>query len=134
MFVNAYKLIFGAMRKHSVKRIIGLATPSVTAAEDKGSLAASIGIRVIRTIANSAYTEIVGIGELFTSTDDIDWTLARVGNLGNDDTSVGAFYIGEKGWSMNTSRAGAARWYVKELGRDEQEYLHKKPALANLKK
>lgn len=119
---HGYAAVLEAMRRAGVKRLIALGTTSIKDAKDKFSLVYSGMVAFVSFGANSAYKDIVAVGETIRASEDIDWTIVRVPVLKNDkNREVRAGYIGDggAGAGYSLSRQGFAVFVVQELEKGE---------------
>lgn len=119
---HGYAAVMEAMRRAGVKRLIALGTTSIKDAKDKFSLVYSGMVAFVSFGANSAYKDIVAVGETIRASEDIDWTIVRVPVLKNDkNREVRAGYIGDggAGAGYSLSRQGFAVFVVQELEKGE---------------
>ena len=119
---HGYAAVMEAMRRAGVKRLIALGTTSIKDAKDKFSLVYSGMVAFVSFGANSAYKDIVAVGETIRESEDIDWTIVRVPVLKNDkNREVRAGYIGDggAGAGYSLSRQGFAVFVVQELEKGE---------------
>lgn len=126
-------MIFPLMKRWGVRRILAMGTPSISDPEDGFSILALLGILFIRIIANSAYKDIVGVGKTFdtdATKNDLDWTIFRIGFL-RDGIPQGCKtgYVGKNGWVMRNQRADVANWLIREIEKDNSQWIGRKPAL-----
>lgn len=114
---HAYSLVVEAMKKHGVKRLILLGTASMKDEHDKFSAVFATLVTGVAVFAHNAYRDVVSIGELIRgSGDSLDWTIARVPVLTNDqDKEVVAGYVGDGHVKPRLSRAGFASFVLREL-------------------
>ncbi|KAI8069572.1 hypothetical protein BC940DRAFT_296993 [Gongronella butleri] len=128
---HGYRVIMDSMRKHGVRRIIALSTPSfVDEKNDQFSWWATPAPYLIWLVCKPALDDILATGELFQQTTDLDWTLYRVGNLKTRDTesaTVNASYAGEAG--MNLYRSDIGKFCLQELV--QNKWIHKLPIISS---
>lgn len=121
------------MKQCNVKRILAMGTPSISDPEDGFSVLALLGVAFIRIIANSAYKDIVSLGELFETEATkmgLDWTIFRIGFLTDGaPQSSKAGYVAKNGWVMKNRRVDIAVWLVEEMEKDNSEWVRKRPAI-----
>jgi uncharacterized protein YbjT (DUF2867 family) len=108
--------IVEAMKVASVRRFVGLATPSIPDPQDRFSLTGVLVPRLARLTLANAYRELVGMTEAVTAS-DLDWTIARI-IMPTDQparNTVRAGFLGHTriGWAM--SRADIATFLVSQL-------------------
>ncbi|CAK5272101.1 unnamed protein product [Mycena citricolor] len=128
----AYGFIILAMKKHDVRRLIVLTTPTVRDDEDGFSLPLVFLRKTFATIARNVVKDIEAVGKVVRET-DLDWTLIRLA-LHSDDGGGGeheivAGYMGDGRIKPVSSRAGAATFIIDELER--REWIRKAPILSN---
>ena len=128
---NAYARIIQIMHQHHVKRLICLGTASITDPADKFSLAFSVLVNGVKTLARNAYNDIVAIGANVRSLGaDLEWTIVRVPILTEKETKeVIAGYVGDGKTNTFLSRLGFASFVVGEL--DKREWVQKAPLLCS---
>lgn len=126
---KAYALLIPLMKKHNVKRLIALATPSSKDPSDKSSLIYSFLITLVSTLSRNAYNEIIAIGETIRSSQDITWTIVRVPILTNSDTKgYVAGYVGDGKTGTLLPRRAFAAFVADEL--EKNEWANKAPLLS----
>ncbi|KAF8656379.1 hypothetical protein AX16_002566 [Volvariella volvacea WC 439] len=118
---KAYGTIIEVMQEQHVKRLILLGTASIVDPHDRFSLAFSILVGGVATLARNAYNDVVAIGETVRNHgSDIDWTIVRVPFLTNAETTdVIAGYVGDGRTNICLSRKGFAAFVLDEV-RDRQ--------------
>lgn len=129
---HGYAAVMEAMRRAGVKRLIALGTTSIKDAKDKFSLVYSGMVAFVSFGANSAYKDIVAVGETIRASEDIDWTIVRVPVLKNDkNREVRAGYIGDggAGAGYSLSRQGFAVFVVQEL--EKGEWIKRAPLVTS---
>ena len=129
---HGYAAVMKAMRRAGVKRLIALGTTSIKDAKDKFSLVYSGMVAFVSFGANSAYKDIVAVGETIRASEDIDWTIVRVPVLKNDkNREVRAGYIGDggAGAGYSLSRQGFAVFVVQEL--EKGEWIKRAPLVTS---
>lgn len=123
------KNIISAMKALGVRRYIQVATPSNVDPADKFDLKVAISRVLIRTVANSAYHEILSYGDLVRES-GLDWTLVRVPWLNDGEVApVKARYIGSGQVGMSLSRASMTKFMLDEL--DSGQFIQRAPAISN---
>ncbi|KAI0882020.1 NmrA family protein [Annulohypoxylon maeteangense] len=135
VFVPAYKLILSIMKDEGVKRIIALSTFSVKDPKDKPSLYIWFLTTVLWAIAHKIWKTIVDIGEVFdTYGGDLDWTLFRVGFLGNGPRGrVVDGYVADGKLGASIERADIAEWALTQAEKSPPEHVRQKPGISSLK-
>ncbi|KIJ68791.1 hypothetical protein HYDPIDRAFT_173430 [Hydnomerulius pinastri MD-312] len=118
---HAYSMIIRLMKTHGINRLLALGTPSITDPNDKFSLQMSIIVAGVRTLAHTAWKDVVAIGETIRKEGDaLDWTIVRVPLLsGSGDKEFVAGYVGDGKTGKWLTRAGFAAFTVQELTRNE---------------
>jgi putative NADH-flavin reductase len=120
---RGYSAVLEAMRRAGVKRLIALGTPSIKDEQnDKFSLVYAAMVATVAVGANSAYKDIVAVGEVIRACDDVDWTIVRVPVLKNErNREVRAGYIGDggAGSAYTLARLGFAVFVLGELEKGE---------------
>jgi hypothetical protein len=130
---DAYRTLFAAMHRFGVRRILALGTISVPDPADRFALSSALAIGAVRTLAKDAWRSIIEIAAAFDDdADGLDWTLYRVGGLGNGpEGDVIATYIGGEGYNSTVNRADVAKWLVEQVERDEPQFVGKRPLLCS---
>jgi len=118
---HAYSLVIKLMKIHGVKRLLALGTPSITDTHDKFSLKMSVIVAGVRTLAHTAWKDVVAIGETIRKEGDaLDWTIVRVPILSDSsDKKFVVGYVGDGKTGVWLTRAGFAAFTVQELARNE---------------
>ncbi|KII86393.1 hypothetical protein PLICRDRAFT_66971, partial [Plicaturopsis crispa FD-325 SS-3] len=81
---KAYGAVIKAMKKHGVKRLIALSTPSVPDDGDVYSYRWAASVLAISTFVPNTYADIIASAETIKNDGaELDWTLVRVAFLGN---------------------------------------------------
>jgi len=130
IFAPAYENIIAAMKKHGVKRLVALGTPSIPSSMDRPSLVFGALIVVVGMILHRGYEDIQRVGELIRES-GLEWTLVRVPLLTNRPAR-GKLTIGHFGngvWWPRLSRADFADFLLKQL--TDRTYINKAPAISN---
>ncbi|PGH12095.1 hypothetical protein AJ79_04494 [Helicocarpus griseus UAMH5409] len=135
---RGYKLILDLMRQYNVRRILAMGTISTYDPQDKPSFYRSCLYWLIFLIARGAQKEMLGIERAFREDgDDLDWTLCRVGLLGNSKEDGGvaeAGWVGDGAWSPLTERRDWANWMVQEVEKETPTWVREMPAIYTPKK
>ncbi|KAH7310921.1 hypothetical protein B0I35DRAFT_439896 [Stachybotrys elegans] len=133
VFVPAYRFILNIMKDEGVKRIIALSTFSVYDPKDKPSITRWLLVTMLWAMVHKVWRTIIDVAAVFdTDGADLDWTLFRVGFLGNGPRSqVVEGYIGDGSLGMYLRRADIAEWCVKEAGRSEPRFIREKPGICS---
>jgi putative NADH-flavin reductase len=126
-----YGHLIDLLHKHNITRIIVLGTASFKDPNDKHSWKFAAMVSAVRTLANSAYREIVAIGEVITTKGaDLDWTIVRVPVLTQANTdAVFAGYIGDPKVGTILARKAYAAFTIGEV--EKREWVKKSPMISN---
>lgn len=127
---DGVKNIIAAMEKDGVKRLIQIATVSVTDPHDGKDFRFGLMVALVKRVVPGGYAEIVRIGEAVRAS-RLDWTLVRVPLLNEKQQtkSVRAGYLGQKIVKSAISRADLA-WFMLEQTQKDQ-YVQKAPVISN---
>ncbi|KAG9128315.1 hypothetical protein FRC07_001250 [Ceratobasidium sp. 392] len=128
---SAHALLIDLMRAQGVKRLITLGTPSIVDPADPRGFLAWILVGLVKIIAPGGYKDIITLGNVVASADDIEWTIVRVPTLLSgpaDETVKGYVGDGKVGWFLN--RAGFGRFMVEEL--EKREWIKRRPTLSSV--
>ncbi|KAF5377229.1 hypothetical protein D9615_006343 [Tricholomella constricta] len=128
---HAYSSVIEIMHQNGIKRLICLGTASITDPADKFSLAFSILVNGVATLARNAYNDVVAIGKnVRTQGADLDWTIVRVPVLTDKESEeVIAGYVGDGKTGTFLSRAGFAAFVVGEIER--KQWIQKAPLICS---
>ena len=131
---NGYRAVLAAMRRAGVRRLIALGTPSIPDDNDKSSIVYAAMVAAVAFGARSAYKDIVAVGEVIraSSEQDVEWTIARVPVLKNDenrDVLVGYIGDGGAGSRYTLARLGFAVFVVQEL--EKGEWIQRAPLITS---
>lgn len=129
---HGYSTVLEAMRRTGVKRLIALGTASIKDEHDKWSVVYSAFVAGVAFGANSAYKDIVAVGEVIRACDDIDWTIVRVPVLKDDkNREVQVGYIGDDkaGRGYTLARLGFAVFVLEEL--EKGEWIKRAPLITS---
>lgn len=143
-FSDMYRMIFSLMREHNVRRIFAMGTPSIYQDNDHTSFIRWGAIRALRLLYTHAYSNIISIQEAFeddNATQDIDWTVYRIGQLVGEsdeqswrvDREDGKVYVGPvagPGWTFSQKRAALSRWLADVIESDVSELVGTMPAVS----
>lgn len=131
---NAYGRVIDAMHKHRIRRIILLGTASIPDPEDKFDIQFSTLVNGVAIFARNSYRDVVAIGEMFKSRGaDLDWTIARVPLLNNNDSrEVRAGYIGDGQTRVSLTRAGFVAFVAQELHSGRSDWIRKRPMISSI--
>jgi hypothetical protein len=125
------------MRAAGVRRILSLATTSVSDPHDGFALTAAGPVLAVRAFANSAYSTFIEVAAAFDglAADGgaaLEWTLFRVAGLGNGaEGDVVATYVGGEGYRSAVNRADIAKWVVGQVELDEAQWVGERPLLCS---
>ncbi|PGH26885.1 hypothetical protein AJ80_01467 [Polytolypa hystricis UAMH7299] len=139
VFTNGYKLILRLMREHNVSRILAMSTISAyDTARDSFSLYRTFIFWVVFVLAHAVQREILGLENVFREEGEgLEWTLYRVGGLGNARDADGvaeAGWVGDGKWRQFVERREWANWMVQEAERERPMWVRKMPAIYSAKK
>jgi uncharacterized protein YbjT (DUF2867 family) len=129
---HGYAAVLDAMRRANVKRLIALGTTSIKDENDKWSVIYSAFIAGVAVGAHSAYKDIVAVGEVIRTCDDIDWTIVRVPVLKNEknrEVRVGYVGDGKAGRTYTLARLGFAVFVLQEL--EKGEWIKRSPLITS---
>lgn len=128
---HAYITVIEVMHEQNVKRLICLGTTSITDPADKFSLAFSVLVNGVATLARNAYNDVVGIGKnVRTLGADLDWTIVRVPILTEKETKeVIAGYVGDGKTNTFLSRVGFANFVIDEI--EKNDWVKKAPLICS---
>lgn len=127
---QATRTIVSAMRDAGVRRLVGLATPSMPDPHDLPTAKAKILPIVAKSMFPNAFTDLVGMTEVVTGS-DLDWTLARISRP-TDGAAKGTLrvgYLGRVPVRLSMTRADIADFLVAQL--TDETYLRALPAISN---
>lgn len=130
IFAPAYENIIQAMKKHGVKRIIALGTPTIPDDKDGFSLIFWLLIVIVDLIIQKGGEDIRTVGTILRKS-GLDWTLVRVPLLTNGPkrghVAVGCFGNGVR-WPW-LSRGDFVDFLLRQL--TDNAYIGKAPAISN---
>jgi len=133
---HMYEALIALMKKHGVRRLIALATPSAPDPHDKSSWTYWLMIGAVKLLVPTSYEEMRTIGETLRAhggegADGLDWTLVRVPMLTDaDNSNVVAGYVGDGKTGSSLARQGFAAFVVKEL--EERQWLRTAPLITSV--
>ena len=143
LYADIYrKSVFPLMRKHGVRRILAMGTPSIPQPEDSWTFLTCFGIPLLRMIASHAYQNVRNMGDAFDhNAEGLDRTVYRIAAIpGNDDEEswridredgeVFVGWVGQRGWTMSQKRGSLARWLVDAAEGGAEEWVGKMPAVS----
>lgn len=124
------RTIVATMRAAEARRLIALATPSVTDPRDRATFRGWIIPVVARVLFPNGYAEIISMTRAITAS-DLDWTVARI--IRPTDESAkrtarsGFLGVDKVGWTM--TRADIATFMVAQIA--DRRYVRALPAISN---
>ncbi|MEE2855096.1 MAG: NAD(P)H-binding protein [Actinomycetota bacterium] len=124
------RAIVAAMRAAEARRLIALATPSVTDPRDRPTFRGRIIPAIARVLFPNGFAEIVSMTQAITGS-DLDWTVARI--IRPTDKAVkgtarsGFLGVDQVGWTM--TRADIAAFMVAQIA--DRRYVRALPAISN---
>ncbi|WVF69048.1 hypothetical protein IAT40_003822 [Kwoniella sp. CBS 6097] len=129
---DSFSLIKTVMKKHGVKRLLALSTPSHSVPGEKYNWAQWFTTQIFPPfIVPQGDAEMTAIGNVCAD-EDFDYTIFRVPHLTNGaaDLKVYAgFYGPEFKGTQQLSRASLARWTYQEIV--NKQWIRQQPALGN---
>ncbi len=127
---DGMKNIVAAMDKQGVKRIIALGTASISDKNDNYPLKFRLLVKMVKTIAPGAYSEIRALGSAIINS-QLDYTIARVSILNNNPPTgkIKSGYYGKEITNLAISRADMAAFCIAQIESDE--FIKKAPAISN---
>jgi len=127
---HGYRQVLEVMRQHSVKRLIALGTASIKDKSDKFTWTYSAFVWTVALFAHNAYKDIVAVGDAIRESEGVDWTIARVPLLSNDEKKDWvAGYLGDGKINAVLSRAALAAYMLQEL--QNLEWVKKAPMITS---
>lgn len=126
----ATRTLVAAMHEHGVRRLIALATVSVTDPRDRPGLVDRLVPMGIGLLVPGALREVQGMSEVVT-TSGLDWTLARITAPIDVPTNgtLRAGFLGRDRVGAPMARTDVAAFLVDQLVDDR--YLRAAPAISN---
>lgn len=130
IFAPAYQHIISAMKKHGVKRLIALGTPSVPDANDRFNLVFWVLTVVVGVLIHNGYTDMKNLGQEIRES-GLDWTIVRVPLLTNRAArgKVRVGYFGNGVTWFRLTRNDFADFLIKQL--TDRTYVGRAPAISN---
>jgi putative NADH-flavin reductase len=127
---DGMKNIVAAMEKQGVKRLVALGTASITDEKDNYPFKFRLLVKMVKTIAPGAYSEIRAIGAIIKNS-NLDWTIGRVSILNSKPLSkiIICGYYGKEIKSLGISRADMAWFFIDQI--DKSNFIKKAPAISN---
>ena len=128
--VEGTRNIVAAMQKHSVRRYVGTATPSVLDPREKPTWQTRLATFMARTFLRRAYNELVSMSNIVTSS-GLDWTIVRflAPKDGPAKGSVRHGFYGTTKLGFNVTRADIAAFTAAQV--DDTRYVERAPAISN---
>ncbi|KAI0966534.1 hypothetical protein F4678DRAFT_448932 [Xylaria arbuscula] len=142
LYADIYRNIFTLMRRHGVRRILAMGTPSIQRPEDSWTIIQPVIILFVRMLHNSVYRNIINVANVFErDATGLDWTVYRIGQIlgGSDESNWKADreasepfigHVGEKGWSLPLKRGLLARWLADAAAGKADDWIGKMPAIS----
>jgi putative NADH-flavin reductase len=126
---EAHKLIISVMEASGPKRLITLATPSISAKEDVKQFVTVFPAIMPKLFSPYGYAEMKTIEKLIKDS-KLDWTVVRIINP-NVKTNGNGYSVsfGDTKGKMNVSRYNAAKCMLAAAQKDE--WIHKMPIVFN---
>ncbi|OCF35084.1 hypothetical protein I316_03124 [Kwoniella heveanensis BCC8398] len=129
---NSFPLIKRVMKKHGVKRLLALSTPSHSIPGEKYNFAQWFTTQIFPPyLMPQGDAEMKAIAE-HSADDDFDYTIFRVPHLTNGPADLkvyAGFYGPDFKGSQSLSRASLARWAYQEVV--NKQWIRQQPALGN---
>ncbi|MEC0204681.1 NAD(P)H-binding protein [Paenibacillus lautus] len=125
----AHKAIISVMEENGPKRLITLATPSISAKEDVQQFVTVFPAMMPKLFSPYGYAEMKTIENLIKNS-KLDWTVVRIINP-NINTNGNGYTVsfGDTRGKMNVSRYNAAKCLLEAAQKDE--WIHKMPIVFN---
>jgi hypothetical protein len=123
--------VVAGMKKHAVRRLVAVSTPSAPDPADGRSLKLAIMVALVKRLAGSAYQDIVGTADVVRGS-GLDWTLVRV-QLLTHKAGTGKWvtgYIADGRIRTFISRMDLADFMLAQLG--DERFVGKAPVVSNL--
>lgn len=122
--------IVAAMRAGGVRRLIGLATPSVADPRDRPTLRGRVIPALARMLFPNSLSEIIAMTEAITDS-DLDWTVVRIirptDKPARSTVRSGFLGVDRVGWTM--TRADIASFMIAQI--EDSRYLRALPVISN---
>lgn len=121
--------VVAAMRKHGVRRLVAVGTPSMSDDADRKDWKISLLVKLIKRFQPAAYDAIVHIGRIVRES-KLDWTIVRFPFLTNGPRTdrVNARQVGQRG-GLRLSRTNAAAFLLEQVS--STAYLHRAPFITD---
>jgi putative NADH-flavin reductase len=126
---EAHRAIISVMEECGVKRLITLATPTISAKEDVKQLVTELPSKMAKVLYPTGYAEMKAIEKLINNS-RLDWTVVRIINP-NVKTNGNGYSVsfGDTKGKMNVSRHNVAKCMLEATMKDE--WIHKMPIVFN---
>ncbi|EFR00172.1 hypothetical protein MGYG_03177 [Nannizzia gypsea CBS 118893] len=132
-FSDGYRLILKLMHQYGVTRILAMSTISAYDARDKFGFMRTAAYWTVHTLGRRSQKEILAIGEVFKEDGEgLDWTLYRVGVLGNskeDGHVARTGWIGDGKTTVYLERRDWANWMIQEVEREQPKWVREMPVI-----
>jgi putative NADH-flavin reductase len=125
----SHSLIVKAMEKYQIKRFITIATPSISALEDKKSIAIKIPPFMARILYPNGYREMKSIEKIIKAS-PLDWTVVRFinPNLKNKNAKY-KYSLGDTKFKFSVSRENIATFIIDCI--NNKSLIRKMPIIYN---
>lgn len=126
---EAHKAIISVMEECGPKRLITLATPTISAKEDVKQLVTELPSKMAKILYPTGFAEMKAIEKLLKNS-KLDWTVVRIINP-NVKTNGNGYSVsfGNTKGKMNVSRFNVAKCLLEATMKDE--WIHKMPIVFN---
>ncbi|KAK2873665.1 hypothetical protein FQN49_002180 [Arthroderma sp. PD_2] len=132
-FSDGYRLIVKLMHEHGVRRILAMSTISSYDERDEFAFMRSAAYWTVYLLGRRSQREILGIESVFKEDGEgLDWTLYRVGVLGNskeDGRVANAGWVGDGRATIYLERRDWANWMIQEVEREEPMWVREMPVI-----
>jgi uncharacterized protein YbjT (DUF2867 family) len=130
IFAPGYENIISAMKKHGVRRIIALGTPTIPDLNDRFNLVFWFLIITVGFLINRGSEDLQKVGQILRNS-GLDWTIVRAPLL-NNKSAKGKITTGYFGNGVNwfrLSRADFVHFLLEQL--NDTKFIGKAPAISN---
>lgn len=130
IFAPAYEHIISSMKRHGVKRLIALGTPSIPDANDRFNFVYWCLIVGVGLILHKGYTDMKNVGQEIRES-GLDWTIVRVPLLTNRPKrgKITIGYFGNGVTWFRLTRGDFVEFLMKQLS--DTTYIGKAPGISN---
>lgn len=130
IFAPAYKCIIQSMKKHGVKRLIALGTPSIPDANDRFNFIYWCLTFGVGLLIHKGYTDMKNLGQSIRES-GLEWTIVRVPLLTNRPKrgKITVGYFGNGVTWFRLTRADFVDFLMKQL--TDITYIGKAPGISN---